>query len=157
MTREAIELGFVLKQIEGYEFSMDGFEGRLSLQKIVYLLQAFGVNLGYSFAWDLRGPYSSLLTTNGFTLDRVYHLLPDRETKFRDKRAHQNFTRFRRFVRGKDLASLEILVRIHYFRTCLGMDDEAAVRRILGDERAGFDAGSVRHELEHIREAGLVS
>ena len=156
VTREAIELGFILKQIRGYEFSMDDFDGRLSLQKTIYLLQAFGVNLGYSFSWRLRGPYCSLLTTNGFTLDRVYHLLPDHDTKFKNDRAHKQFAKFQRFIEGKGLESLEILALIHYLKECLGLDDETTVRKILDKKRTNFDEGQIRRELEYIRKEGLV-
>ncbi len=156
MTRESIELGFILRQIPGCEFSMDEFEGRLSLQKVVYLLQAFGVNLGYSFSWYLRGPYCSLLATNGFTLERVYNMLPDHQTKFRNQRAQKKFQRFTKFINGKDLESLEILASAHYLKECLGLDDETTVRKILAKECTDFDEGKVREELEYIKTEGLV-
>lgn len=156
MTRESIELGFVLRQIPDYEFSMAEFEGRLHLQKIVYLLQAFDVNLGYSFSWYLRGPYCSLLATNGFTLDRVYNVLPDRDMKFRDQRAQKKFQRFLKFIRGKDLESLEILASAHYLKKCLRKDDETTVRKILAKECTDFDEDKVRKELEYIKKEGLV-
>lgn len=156
MTRESIELGFVLRQIPGYEFSMDEFEGRLSLQKVVYLLQAFGVNLGYSFAWYLRGPYCSLLATNGFTLERVYNILPDHDTKFRDRRVQKKFERFLKFIRGKDLESLEILASAHYLKKCLGLDDETTVDKILAKECTDFDESKVRKELEYVKNEGVV-
>lgn len=115
VTRESIELGFILGEIPGYEFSMGNFSGRPSLQKVVYLLQAFGVSLGYSFSWYLRGPYCSSLATKAFTPDRVYNF-SDHDTQFKDRRAQKKLPRFPKFIRGKDLESLEILASAHYLR-----------------------------------------
>ena len=36
----------------------DTFDERLISQKKVFLLQEFGINLGYSYNWYIRGPYS---------------------------------------------------------------------------------------------------
>ena len=37
--------------------SMDKFEDKLEVQKIIYIGQENGIDLGYNFEWDLRGPY----------------------------------------------------------------------------------------------------
>ena len=42
------ELAAVLNDIGN--FDMSNFKGRLTLQKTVYLLQSFGLDLGYEFA-----------------------------------------------------------------------------------------------------------
>ncbi|MCK5676845.1 MAG: hypothetical protein KAH72_00010 [Flavobacteriaceae bacterium] len=44
------------------EPQMGDFDSRLRLQKIVYLLQASGLSLGYGYNWYVRGPYSPDLT-----------------------------------------------------------------------------------------------
>lgn len=41
----------------------DTFDARLISQKKIYLLQALGTDLGYSYNWYVRGPYSPDLTT----------------------------------------------------------------------------------------------
>ncbi|MBB3930174.1 hypothetical protein GGR25_001213 [Kaistia hirudinis] len=41
---------------------------RLRLQKAIYLIQASGVNLGYSYSWYVRGPYSTNLTKDYYRL-----------------------------------------------------------------------------------------
>lgn len=43
--------------------SKDTFDDRLISQKKVFLLQELGVNIGYSYNWYVRGPYSPDLTT----------------------------------------------------------------------------------------------
>ena len=50
MNKETVELGFILKQIKDYEFTMQDFDDRLRIQKLIYLLQASGVYLGYDFS-----------------------------------------------------------------------------------------------------------
>lgn len=41
----------------------DSFDERLVCQKKIYLLQSLGTNLGYTYNWYVRGPYSPALTT----------------------------------------------------------------------------------------------
>lgn len=36
---------------------MDQFDDKLQVQKITYLAQEYGIDLGYEFAWNRRGPY----------------------------------------------------------------------------------------------------
>ena len=36
---------------------MDQFDDKLEVQKITYLAQEYGIDLGYEFAWNRRGPY----------------------------------------------------------------------------------------------------
>lgn len=43
--------------------SKDAFDDRLICQKKIYLLQSLGTDLGYSYNWYVRGPYSPALTT----------------------------------------------------------------------------------------------
>ena len=43
--------------------SKDCFDDRLICQKKMYLLQSLGTNLGYTYNWYVRGPYSPALTS----------------------------------------------------------------------------------------------
>ena len=47
--------------------SKDSFDDRLICQKKIYLLQSLGTNLGYTYNWYVRGPYSPALTTYLYT------------------------------------------------------------------------------------------
>lgn len=70
------------------QFDMNTFSNRLRLQKIVYILQASGINLGYSFSWYLHGPYCSELTRDAYQITdfskvkEVGFEQPSIETKF---------------------------------------------------------------------------
>lgn len=48
----------------------DSFEERLKLQKIIYLLQDSGMQLGYGFGWYKYGPYSQDLVSDAYTVLR---------------------------------------------------------------------------------------
>jgi hypothetical protein len=65
MNRRQIALKLVLKEL-GAQATLKTFDDRLILQKTVYLVQQFGIPLGYSFSWYLRGPYSRDLTADAF-------------------------------------------------------------------------------------------
>lgn len=46
----------------------DSFDLRLVLQKCVYLMECFGVDLGYRYNWYIRGPYCPDLTEDAFEI-----------------------------------------------------------------------------------------
>lgn len=48
--------------ILGIKPNIDSFADRKRLQKITYLLEKSGVDLGFEFSWYLHGPYSPSLT-----------------------------------------------------------------------------------------------
>lgn len=77
----AIRLGLILKKIAN--LNINNFEGRLVLQKTIYLLQSFGFYLGYKFSWYIHGPYSPELTRDAFRLQPIYEEIP--MVKFSDK------------------------------------------------------------------------
>lgn len=51
--------GLVFQEMD---IGIGDFEKRLISQKKIYLLQELGLNLGYSYNWYVRGPYSPDLT-----------------------------------------------------------------------------------------------
>lgn len=46
----------------GSDASVDSFDSRIKLQKLVYLSESFGIPLGFDFTWYVYGPYSPQLT-----------------------------------------------------------------------------------------------
>jgi uncharacterized protein YwgA len=78
-----------------FELKRDSFGERLRLQKVVYLLQAFGVKLGYGFGWYRYGPYSQNLVSDAYSVlgsrrseyeraaeEGEWQFSPDTEAKF---------------------------------------------------------------------------
>ena len=111
---EVINLGLVLRNLDN--FDMSTFNGRLTLQKTIYLMQAFGIYLGYNFSWYLRGPYSSHLARVGFVLQDVYREIPTAGSFEKD--IQRKFKDFLRFMADKktDPNRLEILASIHFLK-----------------------------------------
>ena len=56
--------GIIFKKME---LSKDSFDARIICQKKIYLLQSLGTDLGYSYNWYVRGPYSPLLANYLYT------------------------------------------------------------------------------------------
>lgn len=56
--------GIVFQKLE---ISKESFDDRLVCQKKIYLLQSLGTDLGYSYNWYVRGPYSPSLTNYVYT------------------------------------------------------------------------------------------
>jgi len=100
---------------------LDGFSDRLTLQKRVYLLQHFGIDLGYRYNWYVHGPYSPSLTEEAYGLSATvsevrklsegYQLSPDAKKRIGEYR------RFEDDLPEQDLPrSLEIAASIHFLK-----------------------------------------
>jgi hypothetical protein len=110
------------------EFSVDSFQERLKLQKTVYLLQAFGIYLGYGFNWYLYGPYSPGLTRD------AYEVVPKLKRRspsppFFDPEAESRFATFEAFLgsRKDDPKWLEQAASLHLLSCVYGKENKNAV------------------------------
>ena len=154
MNRMIVDLGVLLKSIPGYDFSMDEFNDRLRLQKTVYLLQAFGIYLGYDFSWYLRGPYCTSLTIHGFALNDMYGNIPDGlKAKFQSADKQGAFKRFRSFIKDKNTDQLEILASLHHLKQT-GMSDEDAKSKVEQKQRR-FTREDVESMWQELSRRGL--
>jgi uncharacterized protein YwgA len=62
-------LNFFYRSIYGEDIDMRaGFDNRIKLQKLIYILQSEGIDLNYNFTWYIYGPYSSELTRDGYRI-----------------------------------------------------------------------------------------
>jgi hypothetical protein len=65
------DLAFLAKVLEAADGdTFENLEGRITIQKKIYLLQIGGVDLGYSFAWNTFGPYSPALAKDCRVLEQ---------------------------------------------------------------------------------------
>ena len=55
--REIINVVTLLSALN-MKINVRSFEDRVKLQKVVYIAQHLGLNLGYKFVWHVHGPYS---------------------------------------------------------------------------------------------------
>lgn len=68
-------LGGFLKRVYT-DFDMVKFDNRLKIQKYIYLMQRYGLNLGYSFSLYVRGPYCTELTKDAFQMKNYDAMQP---------------------------------------------------------------------------------
>ena len=155
MNREVIDLGFILNQIQDYNFSMDTFEDRLKLQKTLYLLQSFGIYLGYDFSWYLRGPYCTSLTINAFALEDIYDDIPlVPKVKFKDSDKQKLFTNFLKLVKGKNVDELEIMASLHYLKQI--RNDDVEIKKKVENKQERFSVDQIDDMWSELKKWKLV-
>jgi len=111
-----VALGGLLHRIGSFDpksYESD-FNSRLILQKTVYLMREFGLNIGYSFSWYLRGPYSPNLTRDTYELAKIYSEVPP--VKFAEPNKESRFCEFLDFVKpiSRDRIRLERIAVVHF-------------------------------------------
>ena len=64
----------IIKKISGYQQP-----GKKALQKLIYLMEKKGVDLGFNFSIHYYGPYSSTLddAVHGLQMQGVIEIVPD--------------------------------------------------------------------------------
>src|SRR5690349_17229058 len=77
MERKLIALKRILEEL-GVPADIDTVDDRKRIQKAIYLAQLPGIDLGYSFSWYVKGPYSPALTRDYYSLSEA---LSDRDSK----------------------------------------------------------------------------
>lgn len=140
-------LGGLLHRICNYDPSIFelSFKDRLILQKTIYLLEQFGLYLGYSFNWYLRGPYSPELTRDAFSLMQKYEELP--QISFVEEADEIKLRKFLDFLksRSNDEEWLEIVGSTHFLYKYSRIKDKNVIWekmrvKIPNLSRAKFDA-----------------
>lgn len=119
MAERKVLLNMVLESFDGLH--IDAFDERLTLQKRIYLLQLFGIDLGYRYSWYVHGPYCSVLTDDAFDLkadpgvaqrlSKAYELSP------KSKRRISEYKNFESTLSGSSLSkALELAASIHFLK-----------------------------------------
>jgi len=118
-------------KILGIDLRIETFIERKLIQKIVYLLQVFGVDFGFYYDWYLHGPYSPGLTrilydivqSGSFPHKELSGLEIARIDKLKSFLGDQ--------IRSPD--RLELLVSIHYLQgraEAIGASDQEVMKLI---------------------------
>lgn len=157
MNRQVVDLGFILKQFPDFKFSVEDFDGRLRLQKFIYLMQIFDIYLGYDFSWYLRGPYCSTLAASGFALEQIYHKIPNDKVKFSSAVIQKRFDKFRNFIkkRNNDNDFLEIAASIHYLQKICTLNDDEIIAKVV-KKQPRFTEDKVRTIYEELKKWPLI-
>lgn len=156
MSKEIINLGLILHNVDN--FSMSTFNGRLTLQKTIYLLQAFGVYIGYDFSWYLRGPYSPRLARDGFELQDVYRNFPTKTGKFPEKNIQQRFVKFLHFMKNKknNPDKLEILASVHFLKNVHPKMKKENMLSIVEQKQSYFTRPMCEKGWTELKKIGLI-
>ena len=154
MSSGVIRLGLILKEIGNFDLS--NFRGRLSLQKTVYLLQVFGINLEYKFRWYLHGTYCPQLTADGFELRPHIDKIPRLAVKFADDGAQRQYDKFLKFIEPHKMNAkmLEIAASICYFHRAENPKTE--VLRRVENKKAEFTMDECDLMWNELEKAGVV-
>jgi uncharacterized protein YwgA len=109
-------LGGLLKRIGNFDpasFESD-FNDRLILQKTVYLMEKFGLHIGYYFSWYLRGPYSPSLARDAYALAKTYSEI--KPVRFANPAKENRFCEFLAFIKpfSSSERDLERIASIHF-------------------------------------------
>jgi len=131
-----IHLGGIVKRAYP-DFNMLFFRNRLRLQKFIYLMQAYDINLGYNFRLYLRGPYSSALARDGFEIPKINKVS---QLKFEDETKEKRFLDFLKFLgNNKDNEEwLEIASSLHLFRRLYPEETEKEIIERVRDKDVRF-------------------
>ncbi|USG99844.1 hypothetical protein K1720_10225 [Thermococcus argininiproducens] len=99
-----------LEKKTGYKFTIETFEDRMRLQKLVYLAKHFGIDLEYNFTLYIRGPYSSELADDYYKIERDYDgEIPEILDEFITEEKVDTFIEF---VKDKDTEELELIATL---------------------------------------------
>ena len=149
-----IGLGVVMRNIGN--FDMSSFGGRTRLQATVYLLQSFGLYLGYGFSWYIRGPYSPHLARNGFALQEDYENIPP--GPFASRAARSRFAKFARFMADKkdDADRLEALASIHFLKRIRPGAAKSLVLARVRKKQPYFSGEQIEGGWKELAEQGLL-
>lgn len=138
-------------------FDMDTFEGRLSLQKTVYLLQSFGVYLGYDFGWYIHGTYSPALTRAGFKIRAIVARMQEIDLRFATDESQARYDKFKEFIEDKknDPALLEIGASICYL-ACIKLSKDKLLE-LVEDKKPHFTREQCVRVWNDLEKYGVVS
>ncbi|MHC4545580.1 MAG: hypothetical protein ACYTDW_14550 [Planctomycetota bacterium] len=163
MDRQQIGLMLTVKGLN-LPFQINTFEGRLILQKAVYLAQTAGVNLGYYYHWYLYGPYSPSLTRDEYSIYTDISAGMDESEGWKlDDRSSQRLEEIRGiFVkpeRDKLAKKLELLASVHFLieRKQVSQRITEEITSILRRFNKDFSEEEVRNALRELKDYGLLT
>lgn len=123
MEKQRILLKLILDKMDLGDLNLQSFQNRLKYQKKIYLLQLFGLDLGYRYNWHIHGPYCPSLTSDLFTLKEEVEV--EKERDYENYKLKENFKRktdqVKKLWRKKpdsvnDALWVELLASLHYLK-----------------------------------------
>lgn len=151
-------LGGLLRRIGNFESDLflTSFDARLVFQKTVYLLQAFGLYLGFPYSWYISGPYSPMVAHYGYKLAKLKRKVP--LVRFTRAKSERRFKEFLDFLgsRKNDSEWLEIIASIHLLRKLYPRKSKNKILELVAQKQPHFSMHKCTEAWDHLREYGLV-
>jgi uncharacterized protein YwgA len=131
-----IHLAGIVKRVYP-NFDINLFTNRLKLQKLIYLMHAKGINLGYEFGLYLHGPYCMQLTRDGYEINNIA-ICP--EIKFGDPLIEKKFLELINFLGDKknNPDVMEILASLHLFKRLYPSERKEQIVKRIADKDTKF-------------------
>lgn len=131
----------------------DTTEERLKLQKTIYLLQSYGLNLGYGFSWYKYGPYSQDLVQDAYDVlrsEKLKYEYKTRSLKF-NKHSQEKFEEFKKICKDilNDNAKLEVAASLYFIRQtwCPTANDEELIQKFKELKKRLFGGRSITEDM----------
>lgn len=120
MTDGVVGLGLIVPLLYGEE-NPDSLKLRETLHHRIYLIQLFGLDMGFRFSWGVRGPYCSTLDDFWFEARQMPFIWKGRQLPEKDEDALRQARDFLDRVEGSGdgLISkewLELVSSLHYLK-----------------------------------------
>lgn len=156
---EAEYIGGIVKRIGNFDPDKfeESIEHRKQFQKTVYLVQAFDIDLGYSFSWYIYGVYSPDLADVGYELAEIYEYVT--ETQFADPDVETKFQSFLDFIEPlkNDVTKLEITSSLHFVRERNpDLDRDLLITWLLDEKDLDATVEDCEEEWFYLEDNGLV-
>lgn len=141
------------KVAEEFDLKRGSTAQRLKLQKTIYLLQAYGMPLGYGFSWYRYGPYSQDLVYD------AYRVLGPEKNKYAQatnswKFSESSLKRFREFKSIcsnvlNDPEKLELLASVDFIRkTWYPESNRSEIARLFKKHKTRFFDGNPIQDVD---------
>jgi uncharacterized protein YwgA len=163
MDRQQIALKLAIDGL-GLDFRIGSFQERLILQKVVHLVQAGGVNLGYYYHWYLHGPYCPSLTRDAYAIEsELGQGLDESEGWKLDDESQQRLKNLQSLIPQREPAEigrkLELLASVHFLvnRKQVRERDATEIRMTLERFNKDFTEEEVESGLRELAENDLLT
>jgi hypothetical protein len=161
MDRQQIGLKLALDAL-GQALDLSDFDRRLILQKSIYLVQAAKVDLGYTFHWYLRGPYSSGLTRDAFGLHAELTQNPDELKDWKlDIVSLERLARLKEVIKSipspRLAPQLELLASVHFLLQTrqAKSTDIGGLRTVLLKNNKDFSESAIQQAIQDLKKNEL--
>jgi uncharacterized protein YwgA len=162
MVNRKIVLNMVLAKLGGLK--LDQFSDRLALQKRIYLLQVFGLDLGYRYSWYVRGPYCSSLTDQAYSVrqdqQNVVEASKSLKLSSAAQKILQSYLEFEQKLSQRDISrSLELAASIHFLKHIgfvPGGVTKANIKKILQGKGKDFSDSEISLAWTALDKSGLI-